>query len=49
MPQQKLYLYIDEGIASFNSGDEKILTLKELLMQKGIKSRIRMKTPNAKL
>lgn len=49
MPQQKLYLYIDKGIATFDSGDEKILELKELLMQKGIKSRMRMKTPNAKL
>ena len=49
MPKQLLYLHIDKNIVPFNADDEKILTLKELLMQKGIKSRIRMKTPNAEL
>ena len=49
MPTQKLYLHIPKSIATFEADDEKILELKELLMSKGITSRMRMRTPNAKL
>jgi len=49
MPTQKFYLHIPKSIAEFQTDDEKILELKELLLSKGIKSRIRMRTPNAKL
>jgi len=49
MPTQKLYLHIPQSIAEFQIDDEKILELKELLLSKGIKSSMRMKTPNAKL
>ncbi len=49
MPTQKFYLQIPESTAEFETDDAKILELKELLMSKGIQSRIRMRTPNAKL
>jgi len=49
MPTQKFYLHIPKSFAEFETDDEKILELKELLLSKGIKSRIRMRTPNAKL
>jgi len=49
MPTQKLYLHIPQSIAEFQTDDEKILELKELLLSKGIKSQMRMRTPNAKL
>ena len=48
MPTQKFYLYIPESVAEFDTDDAKILEMKELLLSKGITSRIRMRTPNAK-
>jgi len=48
MPTQKFYLHIPESVAEFETDDAKILEMKELLMSKGIRTRIRMRTPNAK-
>ena len=43
--RQKFYLYIEEGVATFEEDDPKLMRMKYDLNSKGIKARIRMKTP----
>ena len=45
--RQKFSLHIEAGIAHFDEDDPKLLRMKNDLNSKGIKARIRMKTPNA--
>ena len=42
--KQNFYLYIENGIATFKDLEEG-MKLKELLNKKGIKARLRMRTP----
>ena len=46
--KQKFYLYIEEGVAQYDSLNQAMLS-KEHLNNKGIKARVRMRTPYKKV